>query len=80
MTNKCKRCGKNILRQFEYCYECYNIVAQQKRDQFEREMQDMDEEPSEVEDPCVMCGREWGTSVRKDGKSYCTMCWTIWNS
>jgi len=28
---------------------------------------------------CVMCGRE-GALDRSDGKPYCSMCWTVWNS
>lgn len=29
---------------------------------------------------CVMCGQEYGTALRKDGKYYCSRCWQVWNS
>jgi len=29
---------------------------------------------------CVMCGVDYGTLERRDGKYYCTHCWGVWNS
>src|SRR3974390_2814900 len=38
----------------------------------------MDDDPLHEIPPaeyCVMCGREWGTGLRADGKYYCANCW-----
>lgn len=29
---------------------------------------------------CVMCGQEWETHMRSDGRYYCARCWQVWNS
>lgn len=29
---------------------------------------------------CVMCGVDYGTTMRKDGLYYCHRCWQVWNS
>jgi len=81
MTKKCIDCGRPSPHGYPRCWDCF--VAHE-REKFARvETYDPDYDPS-IEQPesefCVMCGREWGTYLRKDGKYYCSLCWTVWNS
>jgi len=77
----CLRCGALHNADYTLCYQCY--LWSVTRAQADRETEIMAWE-NDLEQPssewCVMCGQEWGTSLRADNKYYCATCWTIWNS
>ena len=78
--NTCKKCGAEVKSGFVYCYSC----KKEGDLALLREVLSMDLTPdnlwSDGSPMCVMCGVEWGTSSRDDGKYYCSMCWTVWKS
>lgn len=85
MTSKrqkpCIRCGRMHNTHFKLCRECYHYEQNRLLDEIESNIMVW---PDDIEQPesmwCVMCGREWGTNLRSDGKYYCATCWAIWNS
>lgn len=78
---KCKLCGAPIKPQYEICYHC---KLSQSGYHTKRQLDEIYEDiyPAEISETgdCVMCGREWGTALRSDGRFYCPQCWAIWNS
>lgn len=81
MAKKCVQCGGPSPKGYPLCWDCF---TQRERQRFSHVDSSYDEEGYPIEQPesemCVMCGREWGTNLQKDGKYYCSLCWTIWNS
>ena len=82
--HKCPKCGNVMSGKFPTCYSCYKEardleVWRDVMNNHEPNDYDPSRELPESE-YCVTCGREWGTSLRSDGKYYCTTCWTVWNS
>jgi len=81
LTNKCRNCGKRILAIYTLCYNCHLMHYGHIRQSAEQTVFYFDENREVSPDEyCVMCGKEWGTSLRSDGKYYCATCWGVWNS
>jgi len=79
--NTCEDCGKRIRKRFtpdKRCYGCQMRYYEAKERILWAFGQDDGPDPLEETPMCVMCGREWGTSLQEDGKFYCSQCWIIW--
>lgn len=72
----CPRCGGECDDDNEYCLDC------RIQDIYDHVVGDLLNDDDEIDGSpmCVMCGKEWGTSKRKDGKYYCGHCWMVWTS
>lgn len=79
---KCVDCGKKINSAFTRCWQCNRAyIDRQERQRYDNMTPNerQDEIDAYYNRECVMCGKE-GADFRKDGKCYCSTCWTIWNS
>lgn len=74
MLHQCSGCENMCEIGEQYCTDC----------RYETALEDWIDAQTDYESDgspmCVMCGKEWGTSKRKDGKYYCSECWMVWTS
>lgn len=76
----CKTCGRAIKTRYSLCFHCARERQRRLLQQLEVLAEPLPEQYEESEEnSCVMCGREWGTALRSDGKFYCATCWAVWN-
>lgn len=80
MTTKnelCSRCGKREhMLGSKLCFRCaWDLDKEEANREWGNQGDTFPEEQS-----CVMCGIEYGTAERSDGKFYCSRCWMIWTS
>lgn len=77
--NRCSECGQPISFGHTRCDSCYL----RGRSEYKPGVTDDDYEEFVTEQPaaewCVMCGQEYFTRIRSDGRFYCATCWAIWN-
>lgn len=71
----CAFCGEMKETLSGLCDQCADAWAKATDDR-----ESFDDGESDGSPMCVMCGKEWGTSIRKDGKFYCSHCWMVWTS